>query len=158
TGLFAAARTRPPISKVAKPKARRHNPAPAPVTVDGAVAEASPAVSAAAATTTSNTPSSRNDRLASVVASGKKCTPTPNQIHTPIPRYCPTAPKTPATAPSSPNPKPTMMLYRRLATGSAITRNRPADRLVTTTPATVSSTPRPVPTASGTTSHDGAAA
>lgn len=49
-------------------------------------------------------------------------------------------------------------LYRRLATGSAITRNRPADRLVTTIPATVSSAARPVPTASGAASHDGAAA
>jgi hypothetical protein len=125
------------------------------VTVNG-VAEASPAVSAAAATTTSNTPSSRNDRLASVVASGKKCAPTPKQIHTAIHRYCPVAPKTAAPAPSSPNSKPTMMLYRRLATGSAMTRNRrplgyhdPRHREQHT---------EAVPTASGTTSHDGAAA
>ena len=68
------------------PKARRHNPAPAPVTVDGAVADTSPAASAAAATAASNTPSSRNDRLSSVEASGKKCTPTPAQIHTGIQR------------------------------------------------------------------------
>ena len=49
------------------------------MTVDGAVAEASPVVSAATATATSKAPSSRNDRLASVEASGKKCTPTPKQ-------------------------------------------------------------------------------
>ena len=51
-----------------------------------------------------------------------------------------------------------MMLYRRRTTGSAMTRNCPADRVVSTTPATVSSTARPSPTASGTTSHDGGAA
>ena len=39
-----------------------------------------------------------------------------------------------------------------------MTRNGPADRLVTTTPATASSTESPAPTASGTTSQRGAAA
>ena len=43
-------------------------------------------------------------------------------------------------------------------TGSAMTRNRPAARVVSTIPATVSNTARPPPTASGTTSHDGGAA
>ena len=84
--------------------------------------------------------------------------PTPKQIHTAIHRYCPVAASTAAPAPSSPNSTPTIRLYRRLTTGSAITRNRPADRLVTTTPATVSSAARPVPTASGAASHDGVAA
>jgi hypothetical protein len=39
-----------------------------------------------------------------------------------------------------------------------MTRNRPVDRVVTTTPATASSTASPAPTASGTTSQEGAAA
>ena len=87
------------------------------MTVDRAVADASPAAGAAAATAASNTPSSRNDRLSSVEASGKKCIPTPKQIQTAIHRYCPVAPNTAAPAPSRPNSTPTMRLYRRLATG-----------------------------------------
>jgi hypothetical protein len=51
------------------------------VTVDGAVPDASPVARAAAATTISSTPSSRSDRFARVEASGKKCAPTPAQIH-----------------------------------------------------------------------------
>ena len=88
----------------------------------------------------------------------EKCAPTPAQISTGVHRSCPVAANMAAPAPSSPNSRPTMTPYRRRAFGSAMTRNRPDDRLVTTTPATVSSTASPVPTASGTTSQEGAAA
>ena len=49
-----------------------------------------------AATAISSTPSSRSDRFARVEASGKKCTPTPAQIHAGIHRSCPVAPSTAA--------------------------------------------------------------
>jgi hypothetical protein len=81
------------------------------VTVDGAVAEASPVARAAAATAISSTPSSRSDRFARVEASGKKCTPTPAQIHTgmggaacPQPNH--TKAKNPSTTTVTPRSRP----------------------------------------------------
>jgi hypothetical protein len=91
--------------------------------------EARPTPNAAAATTISSTPSARRLGFCSVVASGKKCTPTPKQISTGIHRSCPVPPRRPAPAPSSPELQahhdPVPAPHRRVAHRRQRTRRPP---------------------------------